>query len=70
MKFLDKKDFVQIAKESAFVYRLNYSYAPQTESEMKDWKPHDWVVEAMNEAYIRGLEDAVELRKATTKKEN
>lgn len=68
MKFLDKKDFVQIAKETASVYRLNYNYIPQTESEMKNWKPHDWVVEAINEAYIRGLEDAVELCKMATKK--
>ena len=61
MKLLDRKDLQTIAKEFAMAHSLEHTYIPITEEEMKNWKPHEWVIGAMHEAYCAGLRDATKL---------
>ena len=55
MKFLDRKDLKALASTFQVCSNLD---------ETKDEIP-DWVVQAMEEAYIRGLEDCSNLHRRT-----
>lgn len=62
MKFKDKKDFIDIARELAWINSHKHSYIPDTKGQMQYWTPHEWVLQAMEDAYIQGLEDAIKIK--------
>lgn len=50
-----KEDLIKIAKENAYYYRYNYDYIPTDKEQLeKEFIPHEWVIEAMYDAYSLG----------------
>ena len=56
-KFKTKQDFIATAQEVAWKNRDHHDYLPAEHSTLQQWKPHDWIIEAMDKAYTQGLED-------------
>lgn len=53
----EKTDFTEIAKDSAWMNRYNHSYIPDNKNDFQRWKPHKWVIDAIELAYQAGLRD-------------
>lgn len=57
-KFKDKKDFIVIAKDTAYNLSSQQEYLPKSQQELDEFVVHEWVLRAMDIAYTQGLEDA------------
>ena len=66
-KFKTKQDFIATAQEVAWKNRGHHDYLPAEHSTLQQWKPHAWVVEAMEKAYTQGLEDCKAIHTKETK---
>lgn len=46
---------VKAAKKQAFLSKHREDYLPETKHEMRQFTPHEWVIEAMYLAYTKGI---------------
>jgi ABC-type dipeptide/oligopeptide/nickel transport system ATPase subunit len=59
-----KPDYLEIAKDSAWNRRYSHEYIPLYRTQFVQWVPHKWIIEAIENAYQRGLVEG------SNKKEN
>lgn len=43
---------IKLARESAFAHSNEHAYLPQTREETNSWQPHEWVVAAIQAAFL------------------
>ncbi len=47
----DRDLAIELARRVAFTRRAEHGYLPQTSNDAAMWMPHDWVIDAIIDAY-------------------
>lgn len=58
----EQKSLYSIAQSCAFVHGEDYNYCPKTHNESLSFEPHDWVLKALEQAYLVGRNAGIEAK--------
>lgn len=53
---ITREEAIKIAQKHAYATAEEHAYLPKTTEAAVLWQPHEWVVEAILDAYYRGYE--------------